>query len=188
MSKIKRMTLIKIHTLLAAFILPVTVMFAITGGLYTWGIKGEYHSETIKLALEQPLEPNLVTMSALVEYELEQRGVSVPTGNPKIKKAGTSFQFEWTGSNRDVTLAPTGNPKMAKLKIKDTSWYRQFVQLHKAKGGSAFKVFAAVFAIGLLVLLITGCWMAWQIPKYRKMMFGAGGAGVVTFVVMVLVS
>ncbi|MBV1916173.1 MAG: PepSY domain-containing protein [Pseudomonadales bacterium] len=188
MSKIKRMTLVKIHTLLAAFILPITIMFAVTGGLYTWGIKGEYDSKSFNLPIEKPLKPNLNILLALVEAELAKRDLSAPTGNPKIKKVGTSFSFEWTGSNRDVSFAPTRDPKFAKLKIKETSWYRQFVQLHKAKGGILFKVFAAVFSVGLLALLITGCWMAWQVPNYRIMMLRAASVGVATFVVVVLMS
>ena len=188
MEKVKRMTLVKIHMLLAAFILPIAIMFSVTGGLYTWGVKGGYNSENVDLPIEQPLKPNLSTLQTIVESQLEKRGLSVPTGNPKVKKIGTSFGFEWTGSNRDVSLAPTNNPKVAKLTIKKTSWYRQFVQLHKAKGGIPFKVLAALFAIGLLTLLVTGCWMAWLVPNYRKKMLRAMGVGIAAFVAAVLLS
>jgi hypothetical protein len=42
----------------------------------------------------------------------------------------------------DVIIEPTSQPLIAKLKVKNTSWHRQFVQLHKAKGGIPFKVYA----------------------------------------------
>ena len=185
---VKRMMLVKIHMLLAAFILPVAIMFSITGGLYTWGTKGDYQSESLKLGIEQPLVPNLSTLLVMVEGELKKRNLSVPTGNPKIKMVGTSFRFEWSGSNRDVTLAPTSNPSVAQLKINNTSWYRQFVQLHKAKGGTPFKVLAAIFAVGLLGILVSGCWIAWQVPKYQKMMFRAACVGMATFFITVFLS
>ena len=37
---VTRLQLMKVHTILAAFIFPVALMFMITGALYTWGIKG----------------------------------------------------------------------------------------------------------------------------------------------------
>lgn len=185
---IQRKTLVTIHLLVAAFLLPVAVMFFITGGLYTVGITGGYHTESIKLAVDEPLSPDLDVLLPLVKQELTARGAATPSGTPKIKKAGTSFRFEWTGSNLDVTLEPTPDPAIAKLKIKDTDWYRQFVQLHKAKGGELFKVYAVGLAIGLLVLLLSGYLMAWQIPRYRKQTVVATGLGVVTFVVFVFLS
>jgi hypothetical protein len=50
-------------------------------------------------------------------------------------------------------------------KIKNTSWHRQFVQLHKAKGGALFKVYATAFATALLLLLISGFTMAWVVVQ-----------------------
>jgi len=54
-----RSTLMKIHALLAAFILPAAVMFFVTGALYTWGIKGDYDTTTHKINLEKPLQGEL---------------------------------------------------------------------------------------------------------------------------------
>jgi hypothetical protein len=78
------------------------------------------------------------------------------------QRIGSSFKLEWTGSNIDVVVEPTLQPLIAKLQIKNTSWHRQFVQLHKAKGGALFKVYATAFATALLLLLISGFTMAWQ--------------------------
>ncbi|TXL19714.1 hypothetical protein BMR06_08755, partial [Methylococcaceae bacterium HT5] len=99
--------------------------------------------------------------------ELELRDIEIPSGMAKIKKAGNSFYFEWTGASLDVRLEPTRNPFVAKLKIKKTGWHRLFVQLHKAKGGKAFKVYAAILATCLVVLFITGFIMAWQLKKLK---------------------
>ena len=50
-----RLQLMKIHSLLAAFIFPVAIMFMVTGSLYTWGIKGSYFVETFDIPLEQAI-------------------------------------------------------------------------------------------------------------------------------------
>ena len=183
-----RTSLMKVHMLLAAFMLPVAFMFLLTGGLYTWDIKGDYHTTSFDLVLDQPLTADKAALLDLVTAELKQRNIELPSGDAGIKQGGTSFLFAWTGANLDVVLEPTSNPLLAKLEVKDTSWYRQFVQLHKAKGGIAFKVYAALLAVSLFTLLFSGFILAWQLPKYRKLTATATGAGIAIFIAMVLAS
>ena len=183
-----RATLTKLHLLLAAFLFPAAVMFLVTGGLYTWGIKGEYETEKFKIQLNQPLTQDVAALTELVRAELESRGIAEPTGGAKIKKAGTSWKFEWTGSRRDVVLGPTRNPQFARLQIKETTWYRNLVQLHKAKGGQLFKVYAATLAVGLFVILASGYLLVWQVPKLRSLAVNCTLAGLVLFLAAVLLS
>ncbi len=188
MAILNRSTLMNMHALLAAFILPAAIMFLLTGALYTWGIKGDYETTTYELHLKAPIEAELTELLALAKKELEKQNKTIPSGQAKIKKIGDAFKLEWTGSNMDVILEPTSQPLIAKLKIKNTSWYRQFVQLHKAKGGVPFKVYAAVFATALLLLLISGFMMAWSAPKLRKRTLVSASLGIVVFVTMFLFS
>ena len=185
MGILNRSTLMKAHAVLAAFILPVAIMFFVTGALYTWGVKGSYDTTTHKLHLQNPIQNDLTTLVELTKKELEKQNIPTPSGQAKIKTIGTSFMLEWTGSGVDINLESTSQPLIANLKIKNTSWYRQFVQLHKAKGGTPFKVYAAVFAASLLLLLITGFIMAWQTPKLRKLTLISASVGIAAFIAMV---
>ena len=117
-----RATITNIHLLLAAFMFPAAVMFLVTGGLYTWGFKGSYVSESHELALSEPLTADLERLGGIVVAELQRRNVALPSGEAKIKTGGTSFKLEWTGSARDIELAPTADPTVAKLTIKETTW------------------------------------------------------------------
>lgn len=157
----------KIHALLAAFILPVAVMFMVTGSLYTWGIKGDYTKEVFEISLGTPLEADLGELTKSVQSELQTLNISTPEGKPKLKTFGNHFLLEWTGSSKDLIFEPTDNKLVAKLTVKHTSWYRNLVQLHKAKGGIAFKIYAVIFAVGIGILLISGFIMAWQTPKLK---------------------
>lgn len=85
-------------------------------------------------------------------------------------------------------MAPTGNPFVAQLKIKRTGWHRLFVQLHKAKGGDAFKVYAVILASGLLFLFMTGMIMAWQMTKYRPLLLSSASIGILFFMTMLMLS
>ena len=183
-----RLILIKIHMLLAAFIFPAALMFLVTGGLYTWEFKGSCESGEFMIPLAAPLSADAAALTEIVKAELDSRGIAHPTGAGKIKKGGLSYQFEWTGSQRDVLLEPIGDPMVAKLTIKETTWYRNLVQLHKAKGGQPFKVYAAVLAVSLFVILLSGFIMAFQIPKYRGQAALFAVAGVVVFFIMLFAS
>lgn len=188
MPVLERTSLMKIHMLLAAFMLPVALMFLVTGGLYTWGIKGSYETAHIEVRLGKPMEADKEALKALVRNELEQRQLELPSGKAGIRKVGDSFQFEWTGSSMDVVLEQTDDPLVANMQIKQPDALRHFVQLHKAKGGVAFKVYAALLATTLFILLVSGFILAWQLPKYRKMTAVATAAGIGTFIAMVIAS
>jgi hypothetical protein len=171
--------------LLAAFMFPVALMFLVTGSLYTWGIKGSYVTQSYQLELDKPLAADQVTLLEVAEAELQRLAIAPPSGGAGVKKIGSSFQLEWTGATRDVVLEPTVDPLVAKLTVKETTWYRNLVQLHKAKGGQLFKVYAAILAVSLFTILLSGFLMAWQVPKYRKMALSAALSGVGLFIAMV---
>ena len=188
MSTTSRTNLIKAHLMLATFIFPAVLMFLITGGLYTWGIKGSYDTREYTLALSEPLTPDQPALQAMVQGELRKLAVADPAGAAKVKKAGNSFVFEWTGSQRDVLLEPTDDALSARLTVKETTWYRNLVQLHKAKGGVLFKVYAAVLATGLFVILASGYLLAWQVPKFRRLAINCSLAGVGLFILAIALS
>jgi len=179
-------TLTTLHLLLAAFFLPIAAMFALTGALYTISIKGNYKETTRTVALAAPLSSELSMLTAVVEQELAVAGVDVPSGAASIKKAGTSYELEWSGAARDVLLKPTADPLLATLVIKETTPWRHLVQLHKAKGSEIAKGISVMWAIGLVIILLSGLLMAWNVPAYRRKALAAGALGVATFVVYVL--
>ena len=183
-----RKQLIVLHTVLAAFFLPMGIMYAITGGLYGLGLKGGYDTVETKIQLTQPLDGELSTLAKLAEDELKKQGINPPTGSASVKKGGTSYYFEWTGNVRDVQLHPTDDPLVATFKVKDTDLQRYFVQLHKAKAGEVFKWFAAVWMVGLVLLFITGGVMAFVAKPYRKMATVAAALGVASFILLAFLS
>ena len=160
-------------------------MFAVTGSFYSWGIKGSYSSDVHEIVLNEPLSADTAALTMLAVSELKNLNITAPEGKPKLKKYGSHYLLEWTGSSKDLILEPTENVLVAKLTIKNTSWYRNLVQLHKAKGGTAFKVYAVIFAIALGLLLISGFIMAWITPNLRTAGIVAAFIGLVSFIVFI---
>lgn len=183
-----RKSIIILHTVLAAFFLPMGLMYAITGGLYGLGIKGSYAVQEHTIELDSPLTPDLAGLVARVTAELKARSIELPTGSAGVKQGGTSFFLEWTGSNRDVELHPTPDPTRATLKVKQTDLHRRFVQLHKAKGGESFKWFAGVWMVGLVLLFVTGGILAVAAKPFRKLGTLSAVVGSLVFMGMVLIN
>lgn len=181
-----RRTLTTLHLTLAAFFFPIALMFAFTGGLYTLGIKGGFNETSQTIALEAPLKAELAALVALAERELLGSGSPLPSGGASVKKAGTSFELEWTGVDRDVVLRPTADPLRAELIIKDTNAWRHFVQLHKAKGSDVAKGVSVAWAVALVTILGSGLAMAWTAPAYRQLAVRASSAGVVAVIAYLL--
>lgn len=164
-------------------------MFAITGGLYTFKITGQYDTRKLSLPLALPAEPKLSELISAAESVLREHNNGVmPTGNQAIKRAGTSWQFEWTGSNYDFVLEPTTEAGVFSASIKKTTLHRFFVQLHKAKGGLPFKILAAGVAIGLVVLFLGGVLIALSSPKLKQQLFMSFALGAAAFIVAALLS
>jgi hypothetical protein len=176
-----------LHLSLAAFFFPVALMFALTGGLYTIAIRGGYDQEVRQLSLAQPLTADLAALVALVQDEFAATGDELPSGGAGIKKAGNSFELEWTGVERDVILRPTADPLKAELVIKDTDNWRHFVQLHKAKGSDIAKGISVAWATALVLILVSGVIMGFTAPAFRGITAQALAWGFVAFLVYYVV-
>jgi len=180
--------LVIVHTVLAAFFFPMGLLYAITGGLYSLEITGKYHTVEVPLTLAAPLPVELSALVAMAERELAARSLDPPSGDARVRKGGTSYYFEWTGTARDVEIHPVADAGQALLKIKETTPHRFFVQLHKAKGADAFKYFAAVWMVGLVGLFLTGGMMAFLSKPYRRLATVAATLGLTTFVALAATS
>ncbi len=182
------MKLMKFHMYLGLLFVAPALMFPLTGGLYTFGIKGNYDTSRHEISIETEMTPDLAVLEPLLRQMLEDRKLDTPSGTLQIRKAGTSWQLEWTGSRQDILLEPTASPHIAALTVKETTAHRFFVQLHKAKGGILFKLLVAGFALSLVTLVTTGFLLAIQKPKLRKHAWILPACGIFIFLVVAFLS
>ncbi len=180
--------LINVHLILSCFFLPAAVLFFITGACYTMGIVGSYQTKEYVLPVDAPLQADLDTCRAMAMALLESEGFSPPSGGERIRRTGASFVYEWTGSNRDVLLSPAEDPGKVRAEVKNTTFFRRMVQLHKAKGGAFFKWYAVGFAISFMVVLVTGAVMSLLRPSLRKKAIAAAGSGLIALALFILLS
>jgi hypothetical protein len=182
---IQRNTLLQVHIVLAAVMLPVVMMYFISGALYPWGVKGSSEKTSYELSLAQPLLYEKQVIRDFVEKTLIEKNITIPSGRSKLKAKRKSFKFEWRSVDLRVVLKSTSDPLKVKMTVKDANWYRQFISLHKMGGGDSFDYYAATLATSLLLLLLSGLILAWQLKKYRPLLTGSLVAGFLIFAVMV---
>lgn len=178
------------HVFCAGFFLPTAIVFAVTGGLYTFGIRGSYETKAQTVELPLRADPKLDELVEVAKSVLKDKfsQEQTPSGEAALKKAGTSWQFEWTGSRADFTLEPTQTPGSFKVSLKETGFHRFFVQLHKAKGGWPFKILAGGLATAFLFLFASGVGMAITRPAQAKRLKYSLAAGSLTFLICIFIS
>ncbi len=182
-----RVFLTKLHLIAAAFMFPAVLMFLVTGGLYTWGNKGEWHESTAEVALPQPFaQMDEAQLRAVASDTLSQRDIAAPSGKSSLSGEGAEASFSWGGARSEIALSQTAEPTVAEAQIKEASLHRWLVQLHKAKGSTVFKVYATLLAAVLFLLVVSGVVMGLQVRALRRLTVVSSLVGVVAFVGFVL--
>jgi len=175
--KMPRMLIMKIHAILACFFMPLAILYFISGALYSFDIKGHVDKQVYTLALNRPFAPDLAQLSELAKTALDQRKLSLPTGNPAIKQKKGSYEYSWGDLQRQVVIHPTGNPLRVKLTYRQRSPLTQVMRVHRADAGSLVRSYSLTMVVSLITILVTGVFLAVGTPKLRRIALVALGAG-----------
>lgn len=183
---ISRLWIIKIHMLLAASLLPVTIIYLIGGALYSLDIKGSIHKQVFSLQLKQPLTPNLDQLELLVTKQLLEKKLPLPSGEPVLKKKRGSYEFRWNSLAYVAILTPSRDDYAASLTFKERSLLTKIMRIHRAQAGSVFKVFSITLVVGLIFIFASGIYMAQSVPKFRRPMLVATFSGLAVFLLLLI--
>ncbi|MEP5938758.1 MAG: hypothetical protein ABJ239_10555 [Erythrobacter sp.] len=181
-----RTLLTKLHLGFAAFMFPAVLMFLVTGALYTWGNKGAWHEESASITLSQPLaEQSEGDITSMAVQQLVERDLPMPSGKLTVSE-GEGASLSWIGARSEISIEPGDTPLAANVEVKEASFHRWLVQLHKAKGSTVFKVYASFLAATLFLLVASGIIMGLQVKAMRGLTIGSGVAGLAAFIGFVL--
>lgn len=183
---ISRQYIMRAHLLLAGFILPIAILYFVSGALYTIDIKGSVKRQTFKLQLETPFTPNLDYLVQVTQQALKERQIEQPEGDPVLKKKRSGYELRWGDMTTVITLRPSNNVHTATLTVRQRSLLTQVMRIHRAEAGILFKVLAVVMVCGLIAMFATGVQMARHIPALRRPLVIAVTAGLLTFITLLL--
>jgi len=184
MFKISRYQIMRVHMLFAAFLLPLALLYFVSGALYTLDIKGHIKKQKAMLTLDQPFSPNLDVLTQVVKRELTNQGSPFPDSEPFLKKKKGVYELRWSDLRYAVKLQSTPDPMVAKFTFKKRDFLTQVMRIHRAEAGPMFEFLALLLVSGLIIIFISGVYMALSVPKFRHQTFWAVAIGTLTLSVL----
>ncbi len=154
--------------ILAAMVLPLLLMYCISGILYTFDIKGHIQKKKFDIVLEQPISLALDTFASVTKQYLLAHQLPIPDGDMTLKKRKSSYLFRWGSLKYTVSVKTTKNPNILNMTVRERSLLTQVMRIHRADAGTMLKMIPSILVAGVLLVLLSGMYMALTIPKYRR--------------------
>lgn len=160
----KRSLLVKVHIALTLFFLPFLLLMPLSGTLYLLGEKGtQIQSPAFKVFGEIPRD-----------------GGSEEFWRQEFAKRKLGFSFEYIKSKGSALIFRPSSRAHYIAKITDTGatvsllepdLAKMLMELHKGHGPGLFKKLQTAFGIGLLLVVLSGLFLAVSIAAYKKTLF-----------------
>jgi len=167
---------------LAAFFTPAVLLVAISGALYLIGIKGEVEQTPVYRSAEFTIDPNSNTLKSDVTALLSSAGVN-DYEFEYVKVKGSTLITRPTSTTHFVFHTSAAGVEVLKA---DPNLQGRMIELHKGHGPTAFKTFQKVFAVGLVLIMLSGLWLGLSAPRLRRSTALTTLAGTLVFIALLL--
>lgn len=160
-----RLLWLEIHTYVACFFLPITLLYVSTGVLYLFDIEGGHSAEyeyAIDLPDGWPTDEASARQLMLPMVERHQHGRLPPDFYLEDEYIG------WFGYKQEIFIDPSQATDKAMLRVNKHDLWHQFLLIHKGLAGPIFWFFAILLGTSLVVSLVTGLVLAVTIPRFRN--------------------
>lgn len=172
----KRHHIITIHLILSTFLLPFLLMMPLSGTLYLLGEKGEQTTSEKIFSIPGPIPEGELEREDFFREAFSAR--SVDFSFEYIKDAGGTLIFR--PASRDHYIAKL-NGEGADLHEVQPNFLKKMIELHKGHGPRLFRSFEMIFGLGLILIALSGVWLAVLVPAYRKKLVFSFLAGALFF-------
>ena len=171
------------HLYVTAFVAPMFILVAISGGLYLIGVKGE----VTKTPLELPDNATLDFASGNLKEDV----------SALLAAQGIKHRFEYVrGGSTSLVTRPTSranyeiklvDQKLVAHRVKP-DLQKTMIELHKGHGPTLFKTYQKLVAISLILIVVSGLWMGLNSKMLRNKAAITSGAGLVFFILLAFLS
>ena len=183
---LSRSKIVQLHILLSSFVFPAVLIYVVSGALYTLNVKGSVAKQMFTVALEKPFEPNLEQLTRVIEKTLVAKALVLPDGDSYLKKSKDGYKFHWGDLRYSVTGDLKKDTSLVEFTYRERSPLTQVMRIHRAEAGTAFKFVSIMVVLGLLLVFVSGFYMAYTIPKFRNSSLIATGLGVLMLFIVVI--
>ncbi len=175
---------IKLHLYTAAFLAPMLLLVATSGGLYLIGIKGSVSSSSVIAVPGTTLDLSSDTLEADVRALLSAAGVT--DGFEYIKQSGSTLTTRPTSRvYYEIRPGDGQSGETVQITRNEPDLQKMMIELHKGHGPLLFKDFQKVLAVGLLFIVISGMWLGVSSTGLRKKSLLTSGLGLLIFVALI---
>lgn len=172
----------KVHGYLSIFFLLLMFIYALTGTLYLFEIKGSQSSRSISFQLESWPMSEEEALSVMPEM-LEKMGEEKLPSEYSDRKG-----HEWYGLKKSILLTQGDKNNSVLVTVSNSDFMRQMLMIHKGHGGPLFTLLGIALGFYVLLMLISGVWLSIKTkPMFRGNMISAG-MGLVTVIVIYVIT
>lgn len=161
------------------FLLPFLLMMPLAGTLYLLGQSGDEVREKV-FEVQGDIPEEKSEKEAFFRQVFKDAGIDYDF--QYIRETPTQLIFRPTSRTYMVAkLTPSG----AEIFKSSPNLVKIMVELHKGHGPILFRYFEMIFGVGLILMALSGVWLALLVPAYRNKMLFSFGAGAVLFALAV---
>jgi hypothetical protein len=176
-----RKLFVSIHLYLAAFFSPFVIVMAVSGGLYLLDYEGETSRTVVGHIDGARLDAKSPNLSADVSSLLTS--LNIDTRVEEVKVRGDNF-YTRPSSRLNYTLRQTESG--VDVEEVDPNLQATLLELHKGHGPKLYVVLEKIFALGLVLIMLSGLYLGWMSPMYRRKTLFISGAGLLVFLSFML--
>jgi len=137
--------------------------------------------------LEKPFEPNLELLSRVAKKTLIEKKLVLPDGNLYLKKSKDGYKFHWSDLHYSLSTFAKKGSSSVEFTYKERSLLTQLMRIHRAEAGTVFKFVSIIVVAGLLLIFLSGLYMAYTVPKFRNPSLIATGVGLLILFLVAVV-
>lgn len=158
-----RKTWTYVHLAIAAFFLPYLFFLPLTGASHLLGINGtQVKTEAFRIK-DIPLESGS-DQKEFFKAEFERQGIDYRFDSIKGSKTSLTFR-PTTRTYYTGNLSDAGDWVFTKV---EPDLHVRLLELHKGHGPKVMKYYQAGFGVALILITLSGLWLAWTVRPYRK--------------------
>lgn len=177
----KRQLFINIHVGLAAVFLPMLLMMPLTGLFYLFGFKGtQTKTEAFRIVDTVPVDAK--AREAFFREQFKLSGVDFDF--EYIREGDSGFVFRPSSRVHYVASQAEGGSLIVSKMEPDL--LKRLIELHVGHGPILMKWFEKAFGVALILVTLSGLWLALTVSKYRTLTFICFGSGAVAMVFCIL--
>jgi hypothetical protein len=162
-----RQIMVKIHLILGSLLMPFLLMMPLSGVFYLLDMKGEATKEKA-FVITETVPSDEGARTEFFNQQFTKNNISYSFEN--IKTSGTDFLFRPTSRTHYIATEIDGVLTMQKV-VPDFT--KRIIELHKGHGPKLVRTYQIVFGLSLILITLSGIWIAFVSPAYRRFMLAS---------------